>query len=96
MSRLIKVMATRGGVVVLAAMVIAGASIAYAATRATATLDTSFVAVEATYGLSIINRTGDALTSLEIGSIVQGEASRASFGVQNDGNTMAKLCRCSA
>ena len=82
MSRLIKVLTTRGGVLLLAAMVIAGASIAYAAIRATVSLDASFVAIEATYGLSIINKTGDALTALEFGSIVQGEASRASFGVR--------------
>ena len=91
MSRLIRVLATRGGVVLLAALVIAGASIAYAAIRATTTLDASFVAIEATYGLSIIDKTGDAQTSLSFGNIVQGEGSRASFGVQNDGNTRAKL-----
>lgn len=91
MSRLIRVLATRGGVVLLAALVIAGASIAYAAIRATTTLDASFVAIEATYGLSIIDKTGDAQTSLSFGNIVQGEGSRASFGVRNDGNTRAKL-----
>lgn len=91
MGRLARMLATRGGAALLIAVVIAGASIAYAAIRSTTSLDASFVAIEATYGLSIIDRTGDAQTSLAFGNIVQGEASRASFGVQNDGNTRAKL-----
>ena len=91
MGRLARMLATRGGAALLIAVVIAGASIAYAAIRSTTSLDASFVAIEATYGLSIIDRTGDAQTSLAFGNIVQGEASRASFRVQNDGNTRAKL-----
>ena len=62
-----------------------------AVTRFTAELPASFVAIEATYALSILDANGQPLGALAFGEIVQGDRGFASFGVRNDGNTATRL-----
>ena len=89
--RMLRFFATKAGVALTVVMLLAGASVAYAMVRSTTELPGSFVAVEATYGLSILDAEGQPLTALEFGEVVQGDRATQRFGVRNDGNTRAKL-----
>ena len=51
----------------------------------------SFVAVEATFGLTVLDGEDQPLTALELGEVVQGEGTHARFFVRNDGNTRARI-----
>ena len=51
----------------------------------------SSVAVEATYGLSIVDSGDQPLTAVAFGEVVQGERAAQRFGVRNDGNTRVRL-----
>ncbi len=86
-----RILATKAGIALIVATALAGASIAYAVTRFTAGLPASFVAIEATYALSILHADGQPLGALAFGEIVQGDRGFASFGVRNDGNTATRL-----
>ena len=89
--RILRYIVTRAGLVLVAVAVLAGASIAYAITRSTTELPSSFVAIEATYGLTVLDSGDQPLASLEFGEVVQGENDHASFVVRNDGNVRVKL-----
>ena len=87
-------LATRSGLVVMAGILAAAGSISYAAIRSTTGFDASFMAVEASYGLSILHEAGDTLVPLEnlaFGDVVQGERTSAHFIVRNDGNARTRL-----
>jgi len=86
-----RLVATKAGIALIVAVALAGASIAYAVTRFTTELPASFVAIEATYALSILDAEGEPLGGLEFGEVVQGNVAFASFAVRNDGNTAASL-----
>ena len=73
------------------ALILAASSIAYGLTRATTDLPASFVSVEATYGLTVIDSDGNLLSGLEFGEVVQGAGGRAAFSIRNDGNTGVRL-----
>ena len=76
---------------VLVVALLAGASIAYAAIRSTSDLPGSFLAVEATWGLAILDSGDQPLVGLDFGEVVQGESALRSFVVRNDGNTRTRL-----
>ena len=89
--RILRYIATRAGLVLAAVAVLGGASIAYAITRSTTEVPSSFVAVEATFGLTVLHSGDQPLAALEFGEVVQGEDSRTSFAVRNDGNARVQL-----
>ena len=82
---------TRAGVVLTVVVLLTGASMAYAMIRSTTDLPGSFVAVEAAYGLSIVDSGDQPLTALEFGEVIQGERASQRFAVRNDGNTRVRL-----
>ena len=88
---ILRFLMTKAGLLVVVALLMAGASIAYAMVRSTTELPGSFVAVEATYGLSILGKDGEPLQALKFGEVVQGERDYESFAARNDGNVRVKL-----
>ena len=89
--RVLRFLTSRGGLALIVAMALAGGSITYALTRTTSELPGSFVAVEATYGLSIMTGDHKPLLALAFGEVVQGEIVHKSFVVKNDGNSRITL-----
>ena len=92
--RIFRFMTTRAGLIVMAGILAAAVPLTYAAVRSTTGFDASFMAVEASYGLSILHEEGEALLPLEnlaFGDVVRGESTSAHFIVRNDGNARTKL-----
>ena len=89
--RKMRMAATKAGVVLVLAVLLGGVSIVYGVARFTGELPASFVAIEATFDLTIIGEDRESLGALDFGEVVQGDIAAASFGVRNDGNTTTRL-----
>ena len=89
--RKMRMAATKAGVVLVLAVLLGGASIAYGVTHFTGELPASFIAIEATFDLSIIGEDREPLGALDFGEVVQGDIAASSFGVRNDGNITTRL-----
>ena len=76
--RALRYVVTRAGLALAVVALLAGASIAYALTRSTTEVPSSFVAIEAIYGLTVLDSGDQPLTALEFGDVVQGGDDHAS------------------